>query len=401
MSKVNRRQFFAGLGTGLAGLGLAAGRGGALQAAPPEGASAVKDVKIRKYNPLGNTGIKTSDIIFGAGTLASPNVARYAFDLGINVFDTAEGYMNGRSEEFLGTALKGVRDKCVIISKHFFGDRTPTPSTSKAALVEKVNASLKRLNTDVIDILFIHGPSSMEIVEHPGLQDAYAQLKKDGKVRFTGFSTHNAKVLLKESLKPGLKDFFQAVLFMYNHMEGKEIEPLIAEVRKQGVGTIAMKTLAGNKQDALKAFVGTGMSYPQAAIAWVLSNPALDCAVLSMKTFAHVEEYVGASGRTVTRKDLAALRLYRNGAEHTYCRVTCDRCEKACPNGVAISDIQRFKMYYEDYGHERTALDHYRALDPARSASPCAACAAPCAEACPYGLDVRRDLVTAHELLAV
>jgi len=86
--------------------------------------------------------VKTSDIIFGAASMSSSNVARYAIDLGINVFDTAEGCMNGRSEELLGSALKGVRDTCVIISKHYFGDTELALDTTKAALIEKVNGSL-------------------------------------------------------------------------------------------------------------------------------------------------------------------------------------------------------------------------------------------------------------------
>jgi hypothetical protein len=162
-----------------------------------------------------------------------------------------------------------------------------------------------------------------------------------------------------------------------------------------------MKTLAGGRQGNLKSFAGKDTSYPQAAIGWVLGNSNVDCAVMSMRSFSHVEEYLGASGRRLDRADLAILRSYQKEVDGEYCRVTCDKCESSCPKNVAISDIMRYKMYYEDYGHEKVALDNYAALEKGRKPVSCSTCTGQCLSACPYGLDVKARLIETHNMLSV
>lgn len=394
MTHIKRRQFVKGMGAGMLGLGLLKGEGLAMGSATSE------EPKIKKYNPLGKTGIKTSDIICGAGSLANPNVAKYAFDLGVNVFDTAESYMNGTSEKYIGKALKGIRDKAIIISKLNLGARALNPGVTQEQIIERANKCLSRLNTDRIDILFVHAVDDMKVVRHEAVQSAFEKLRKQGKVRFTGFSTHNAKVMLKDALDPKLKNFMQVILFMYNHMEGKEIEPLLSQLHQRGIGTIAMKVLAGGKHGALKSMVNKEVSYPEAAISWVMANSNVDCSVLSMKTYSHVEEYVAASGKLLKRKDLQALNLYHKTFNNTYCRVSCHTCESACPRSLPIGNILRYKMYYEDYGHEHKALTHYAQLPSSHKPTLCSTCTAPCNSACPHGLAVKDNLIKANEILS-
>ena len=225
------------------------------------------------------------------------------------------------------------------------------------------------------------------------------RLKKDGKLRFSGFSTHNAKVMLKDCLKPEFKDFVQVCMFIYNHMEGKEIEPLITELHKRGIGTIAMKTLAGGRQGNLKSFIKEKMTYPHAAISWVLDNRNIDCVVSSMRSFSHAEEYVAASGKTLNRTDLAILKKYQKEVDREYCRLSCNKCESSCPDKVSVSDIMRYKMYYEDYGQEKNALEHYALLDKNQKPLNCASCSGYCNSACPHGLNVKDQLLDGHRLL--
>jgi hypothetical protein len=307
--------------------------------------------------------------------------------------------MNGRAEEMYGTALKGIRDKIVLITKHF-GMRNPGDKITKKVLMDKFEASLKRLQTDYVDVAFTHAIGDASFWDNQELLSAYDQLKKDGKLRFTGFSTHNAPKMLKDCLKPEYKDFIQVCMFIYNHMEGKEIEPLVAELHKRGIGTIAMKTMAGGRQGNLKSFVSEKMTYPHAALSWVLDNQNIDCAVISMRSFSHVEEYVAASGKTLGREDLAVLNKYRHEVDKSYCRLNCDKCESSCPENVAISDIMRFKMYFEDYGQERNALEYYAQLNKKQKPVSCASCAGYCNLSCPYGLDVKDNLIEGHKILS-
>ncbi|MCX6562612.1 MAG: aldo/keto reductase [Candidatus Aminicenantes bacterium] len=391
---MNRRNFVTAMTSGLFGLGVSKHLG----AEPLHRASGPQEAatpKIRKYRDLGKTGLKVPDVSFGAISLFEPNVLRYACECGVTYFDTAESYLRMKGETYVGQGLKEVRDKVIITTKHGQNFRQ---KIEKDAFIQRVEASLKRLQTDRIDVAMIHNVDDLSLaLNNQELMSAYAQLKKDGKVRFTGFSTHNAKQTLKQALDT---DFAQIVLVMYNHMEGKEIEPLVKAVREKGIGTVAMKIFAGGMQGNLKPLVDQRTSYSQAAIRWVLSNPDFDTCIPTMSSYSHVEEYVGASGQPLDRAALQTLAVYREEVNSVYCRVSCRDCLSACPHQVAVNDVLRFAMYYEHYGMERQALDYYAELKPERKPLNCAGCPAPCQSACPYGLQVRSKLLRTHDILS-
>ncbi len=394
MSILNRRNFIVSLASGAAGLGLV-GRG---KAATSGLAFSQKDSaapKIKKYNAFGKTGLKVPDVSFGAISLFEPNVLRYAYECGVTYFDTAESYLRMKGEAYVGQGLSAVRDKVIITTKHGYNFRQ---KIEKASVIKRVEDSLKRLQSDYIDVAMVHGIGDLApLLASEEVLGAYAQLKKDGKVRFTGFSTHNAKLTLKQALD---SDFPQVVLVMYNHMEGKEIEPLIKAVREKGIGTVAMKIFAGGMQGNLKGMVGKEGSYPQAAIRWVLSNPAVDTCIPTMSSYSHVEEYVAVSGRPLDRAALGLLSLYRKEAHSLYCRVSCTECLSACPSNVAVNDVLRYAMYFEHYKMEKEAIGYYADLEPERKPLGCAACAGHCQSACPYGLKVKSRLLHSHEILS-
>jgi aryl-alcohol dehydrogenase-like predicted oxidoreductase len=394
MSGLKRRQFITSIASGAVGLGVAGRLQGGTSGVPAAGQETAV-TKIKKYNDLGKTGIKVPDVSFGAISLFEPNVLRYAYDQGVTYFDTAEVYLRGKGETYVGQGLKGVRDKVIITTKHMMDFRQ---KIDKAAVVKRMEDSLKRLQTDHVDVAMVHSIDDLApLLQNEEVLGAYDELKKAGKVRLTGFSTHNAKVTLKQALET---DFPQVILVIYNHMEGKEIEPLVKALRAKGVGTVAMKIFAGNQQGNLKGLVGPKMSYPQAAIRWVMSNPDFDTCIPTMSSYSHVEEYVAASGQPLDRAALEMVARYREQAHSRYCRVSCTECLAACPANVAVNDVLRYAMYYEDYGLERMAADHYAELEPGRKPAGCARCAAPCESACPHGLPVRAKLLHAHEILS-
>ena len=384
----SRRKFLGMFSSGFLGLGLtgrAAGRPASGQEAGPP--------QVRKYNVLGRTGLKVSDVSCGAISLFNPNVLRYAFDCGVTYFDTAEGYLRTLSETYLGQAFKGIRDKVVITTKHAL--QVPK-DLDRAAIIRRMDASLQRLQTDYVDCAFVHNIGDLGVLKNEEVQAAYAELKKAGKVRFTGFSTHNAKVTLDQALT---EPFVQVALFIYNHMEGPALEPLVRKVREAGIGTVAMKVFAGNQQGRLKGLVNAATSYPQAAIRWVLSSPLIDTCIPTMSSYAHVEEYLAASDRALDRAALQTIARYRREAGALYCRVSCGECLSACPRGVAVNDVLRYAMYFEDYGMEKEAIRYYAELETGRKPIDCRDCRGACENACPYGLRVRERLIRSHDLL--
>jgi predicted aldo/keto reductase-like oxidoreductase len=393
MAKFTRRHFLTALPSGILGLGLGKNAAGNFPR-QPQSSGENSPAKIVKYKPLGKTGLKVSDVSCGAISFFEPSVLRYAFDMGVNYFDTAESYMRQKSETFIGEALKDVRDKLIITTKHGF---SPRDKITKESIFQRIEASLKRMQTDYIDFALTHGVDDLKLLENQELLAAYDQLKKEGKIRYTGFSTHNAKVTLKQALD---HDFVQLVLVIYNHDEGKEIEPLLKQVHQKGIATVAMKIFAGGKQGNLKSFVNEQVSYPQAAIRWVLSNPDIDTCIPTMSSYSHVEEYVAASGQTLNRTDLSVISEYQRQTRDQYCRVSCSKCLSSCPQNVAINDILRYKMYFEDYKREKDAILHYAELDDRKKPWNCVQCDGFCERACPYGLKVKEKVIQAHELLS-
>jgi len=393
MANVSRRNFFKALTSGVLGISLAKNARPSLKdtGAAQSGSS---PLKIQKYNTLGKTGIKVPDVSCGAISFFEPNVLRYAYELGVTYFDTAEGYMRTKSETFIGQALKEVRDKITITTKHPY---SPRMQITKENVIKRLEASLKRMQTDYIDIAMVHQANDLAILENEEIQAAYSQMKKEGKIRFTGFSTHNPTLTMKQALD---NDFTQVVLFIYNHMEGKEIEPLIKQVRQKGIGTVAMKIFAGGKQGNLKSLTSQEVSYPQAAIRWVMSNPNIDCCIPTMSSYSHVEEYVAASGKPLSRDDLKMIAAYQRQANNQYCRVSCQECLSSCPDNVAVNDILRYKMYFEDYRMEREAMRYYAELEESTKPLNCSNCSGYCEKACPFGLKVKSKLVHAHEILS-
>lgn len=99
------------------------------------------------------------------------------------------------------------------------------------------------------------------------------------------------------------------------------------------------------------------------------------------------------------QSDLALLQTYRDAVSNSYCRVTCNSCEGSCPHKVAISHIMRCAMYYQDYGHQKKAIDHYSVLPHTDKPIFCQSCRGYCTDACPYGLPVKEQLLMTHRLL--
>ena len=147
---------------------------------------------VKRYATLGRTGLEISDISFGSAALRTgqEHVVHHALDAGINYFDTAESYARSQSETTLGNALKGRRDKVVITSKTM-----TKANTSGNELMARLEASLKRLQTDYVDIYMNHAVNDVNVMKNPHWRAFVAKAKEQGKIRFAGMSGHGGRLI--------------------------------------------------------------------------------------------------------------------------------------------------------------------------------------------------------------
>jgi predicted aldo/keto reductase-like oxidoreductase len=399
---LDRRRFLISSTAATLGLGvLDLGRQAWAAPTPPQ---------IRRFRRLGRTGLEVSDISFGSSRTTDPDLVRYALERGVNYFDTAESYEDGRSEETLGEALRGQRDRVLLASKVKTGANTP-----RAEIMKGLEGSLRRLRTDRIDVYFNHAVNDVARLENGEWFEFVDRAKEQGKIRFTGMSGHGGKLV--ECLDYALdNDLVDVILCGYNFGQDpsfhqrftgsmdwvavqSDLPRVLGKAHAKGVGVIAMKTLRGARLNDMRPFEQGGATFAQAAFRWVLANPYVDALVISMTSREKIDEYVAASGGLeVLGEDIGLLDRYLSSSGDGYCEHGCDACEASCPYGVPISEVLRTRMYATDYGDRDFARREYALL--AADAAPCISCSLrSCLGKCPQGLEIPRLARSAHQLL--
>lgn len=396
MSRLSRRDFLrASSATGAATLACALGRDASAQGAPDTSSRP----RVRRYKPLGRTGWRVGDVSAGSGQ-RDPALVSYLFESGLNLIDTGAQYAG--HEEVIGQAIRKWRDKVFILDK--WDPPLVTPTVTKGALLDALDVSLKKLNTTYIDCMMIHSIGhprygGIERIQNPAIYEAWDEAKRRGKVRFTGASSHGVNMV--EELSWGLDhDRFDVILVGANFLT-RGVEPVLKLARARGVGTIAMKTMTIYKSDLpIRSLQNEQTSARQAVLKWVLASDLFDTLVVSMRTYDQVAEYLAVSGTTtLTARDRRYLDVVAAEVGPQYCRPGCRHCYDACPHGVPVADILRYRMYFEHYGDQKFAMQRYALLPGSRRPLPCAGCEAPCEAACPYGLEVRQRVAGADRRL--
>lgn len=368
------------------------------EAAHPD--SAWHGSTVRRYRPLGTTGIQMSDISFGGAGISDPDVVARAVERGINYFDTSPDYSRTGSEQVIGKALRPHRDKVFIASKFCTADGHLPADTPVADIITAVEGSLQRLQTDYLDICIIHEVDSLDRLMAPTFHEAFDRLHEQGKVRFLGVSSHtpNLEEVMRHAVDCGR---FSMLLVAYNFNNWPDLTTIFRDAKQRGVGVVAMKTLKGAQATVLKDFADPSQAFSQAAFKWVLGNPDVSGLIVSMNSFNQIDEYLYASGQPLQEGDLALLQRYEERITRDYCRPGCGACLDRCPYGVPVNDVFRYAMYYENYGRQSEATARYAAIAPSQTASHCARCPAPCEAACPFDIAIRDKLMGFHRLLSV
>lgn len=310
-----------------------------------------------KYTKLGNTGLEVSRICLGCMSYGenSPGAHdwslnenesrpffRKAFESGINFFDTANAYSRGSSEEILGRAVKefGRRDELVVATKCYFPTRQGRNlrGLSRKAIMTELDASLKRLGTDYIDLYQIHRWDDRTPIEETmrALHDAV----ESGKVRYIGassmFAWQFSKALYTSELR-GWNKFIsmQNHYNLLNREEEREMMPLCAD---QGVGVIPWSPLARGRltrdweaetnrssldphykrhygEEGDKQIVGRvaeiaekrGVPRAQVALSWMLAKPFITAPIVGATKMHHLEDAIGAVEVELTEDEVNQL----------------------------------------------------------------------------------------------
>ena len=347
------------------------------------------------YRTLGRTGIKVSPYALGAmmfGAAGNPDhedsvkIIHRAFDAGINFVDTADMYSSGESERIVGKALRGRRDSVVLATKARFGlgaglgpadPHDPNQlGASRRWLIRAVEDSLRRLQTDYLDLLQIHQPDpDTDLEETLG---ALTDLIRDGKVRAIGTSSLPASEMVEAqwvSERRGLARFRteQPTYSILSRGIEREVLPVAQQF---GLGTLVWSPLAGGlltgryrkgqqaqthrsqfdfshlrderRLDAVEALLplaqDAGMSLTHLALAFAISHPGVTSAIIGPRTMDQLEDILAGSGTVLDEQ-------------------TLDRIDAVVPPGT---DVGRLDMAYDP---PAIRIQHLRRRPPVERAA--------------------------------
>jgi len=366
------------------------------QTKPPSGEAAEQAGAEMKYRPLGRTGLKVSEIAFGTYGFDNPALLSAALEAGINLVCTCAEYQDGRAEESIGQAIGKLgarRDELVLLTGKKIG-----AGTTKQQVLDALDGSLKRLQTDRVEIFRTHNVGDPEELRVEVLFEAFEAAKKAGKALHLGLSGHKGG--LQDCLNAAIDDGrFEVFLCKYDFASFADQEAIVRRAAEQGIGTIVFKTNAGARQKEIKDLEAGGLSLDQAAAKWALSNPDISSVCAGITNFEQIKEFCGAVGAALTAAEAGMLRRYADAVRDQYCRF-CATCEGACPHGVAVADVMRYHMYFKYYGRQKDSMQLYRDLPAGKNAAACVACDAPCQGSCPFERQIRAGLLEAHGLLS-
>jgi len=393
MSKNNcyksRREFFKKGILGIAGISMLPSL---MKGKCAEKKVAKKEKKII-HRTLGRTGIKVPAISLG-GT--GPKITRTALDAGIVYLDTANRYGAGRHEVMLGQILKErPRESFIIATKiiPYLNNRTGLPSEKisvsefKKDFRKKMGQSLKRLQVDYVDILYLHGVETQETLKDQLIKDTMLELKEENKTRFLGTSFHHNELsLIRATADEKIYDVL-STSYNFRQPHKEEVKKAIAYAANTSLGVVAMKTMAGVYWDKERKHPINA----KAALKWVLQDENVHTTIPGISTFDQLELDMSVmEDLTLTPKEREDLKLgQKTGMSGLYC-AQCNRCRSQCRYNLDIPTLMRSYMYAYGYKNPAKAKETLQFLD--LSNLPCDRCPT-CHVQCTMGFDVRDKVI--------
>jgi predicted aldo/keto reductase-like oxidoreductase len=394
---LNRRNFLKAGMIGAAGA-VISGRTGL--AAPGSGSGSVVLEKNIVYRTLGNTGIKLPVVSMGVMRADNPALVKAALEKGVLHLDTAHYYQEGKNETMLGELLKNYpRDSYVISTKIPPDgiDRKTGTFTGKfdaKGFMEKLDLSLERLQTDHVDFLYLHGIGTREAVLYKPVMKVLKKIKKQGKARFVGMSTHNKMAEVINAAADS--NFYDVVLTAYNFQmnDSEEIHAALEKASKAGVGIIAMKTMAGGFFDKER----TQPINTKAALKWALMNENITTAIPGYTNFDQLNESFSVMEDLKLNSDEWNDLKIQDPSASLFCD-GCKECLPGCKKGLHVPDLVRAYMYTYGYRETRKAREVVTSSG-LNNVFPCDECDE-CTVNCPRGFNVAERINDVSRLVEV
>ena len=325
-----------------------------------------------RYVTLGKTGLKVSEVGFGGIPIIrlsmeeAIRVLMKAYDSGITFFDTANVYLD--SEEKMGKAFKGLRDRLVIATKSI--------KRNAAGVEADIDLSLRQLQTDYIDLYQIHQLSlegDYEAVMGPGgVLETLVKAQQAGKIRHIGVTSHSISMAVR-LVKTGR---FSTVQFPFNFIESDPVKELHPAAREQGMAILAMKPFAGGAVGDASVCFKFLRQYPD-----VIPLPGFDAV-------EQIDEVLGFydSKNVVSGDDLALMDQYRNELGSQFCR-RCEYCQP-CEQGVMITAAMGYPVVVRRMSLSKGVGFMKKAMESVRNCIDCGECVG----RCPYSLPIPETL---------
>ncbi len=382
------------------------------------------------YRKLGKSGLDVSVLGFGCMRLPiqggsqshldgfNPNklideeeatrMVEYAIEKGVNYFDTAYLYHAGKSETFLGKALKRYRQRITLVTK------LPVMLLKKREDLDRfLDEQLKRLDTRSLDVYLLHGLGrrSWGMVKELGVLEFLDRIQKEGRTRYVGFSFHDDVKIFKE-IVDGYDWMMCQIQYNYfdeNRQAGKEG---LTYAASKGLGVAVMEPLrGGNLAGPVPAEVQAVWDSAKEkrtpvewALRWVWNHPEVSTALSGMSAMGQVEENVriAEEGKpnSLSEKELSLIEQ-ANGIYKKMLKIDCTGCAYCMPCESGVNIPMNFSIYNDLFMFKDPALQYMlynMMLSPEARASNCGECGE-CEEQCPQHLQIMDALKKVHETL--
>jgi hypothetical protein len=390
---------------GLAGLAVAgAGATGALAAPEPPAAAAPAATTPKRK--LGKTGVDVSILNLGGmfDTINNQLLLKQAMKWGVTFWDTAESYGNTLSEEGMGRFFARhpeARKEIFLVTKL---------EAKGGNFTARLDKCLKRLKTNYVDLFFIHNITGIGDMT-PAIKDWAAEMKKAGKIKFFGFSTHTN---MEDCLLGAAKlDWIDAVMMTYNFrvMHTPKMQEAVNACVKSGVGLVAMKSMAGQpgakkiaseaKLEVAERFLKRGFTDKQAKLKIIWENPhiASICSQMPNLTFLSANVAAARDQTKLAREEFDSLRQYALETQADYC-AGCGRICQEAVGGVPVNEVMRCLMYHRDYGEPELARLTFAGLPEEVRRRLTEVDYSRAEQACPQGMAIAELMRQAREILA-